>query len=254
MVPGTGGEIGRGFWTHGNSKMTGASPDMIAQLLYNEENLLKRYPTLTEAAGCEINVLEEIYCSNYMTAAEGAPEQDPTIWNDEFYMQDRLSNFTAYGPMIWNRFFDVIPPFLEDEYLDAVRGLPPEKRNRPHVHRAIIEKGAVRLSDLRLVPSGSRFSTLFDDGKPGFWDWKPLRKIQFRSYRKQPAQDYDGWLRAESDFVAGILNDSGLSLWDLFAQESVLKLFRDHLSGRNAGKMVCRIMTIALSEQSLRDA
>ncbi len=250
VIPGIGGEIGRSFWSLPNSiSNLDESPEQIAELLFSRENILRKYQTIADSISTELKELKDIYSGNYVAAADQSIEKHPIAWNDEFYLRERLPNFTSFGPLIWNKFFNVILPFLEEEYLGIVRALPYSKKSRPYIHASIISSASRELANIRLVPSGMRFSSLFPHKRFQFDNFKPVRKIIARSHRKPSAQNYPGWLRSEKTFITGIIErNSELELWEIIPQSHVKDLYQAHLAGKDHSKLLCRILTVLLTE------
>lgn len=247
VIPGINGEYGRSFWPCDTKKYATLSREDIASLLFQSETITRknRYANLFTENAIKIKEdLEQEYVQKFVDSARCARFDHPVAWQDEFYLRDRVRTFTAFGGVIWDRFFRLELPFLDPEYVLAVRSLPPEHRIMPEIHIAVIKKNKDSLTQIPLFPSG-RYLCGGNMDHPGHALVQSMKRLTGKRRAKSP-QDYARWLREESAFFTPIIRRAAQSACGLVHEKEVIRLWKAHLSGKDHHRILCRLMTLVL--------
>jgi hypothetical protein len=248
VVPGIGGEIGRGFWRL-PAIMKGEAyyPTSLATQLFNRENLFTDSKLRSVLPANMVSLLPQLqkeYEAIYRSCCDDAMIDHPVAWHDEFYFKERIRNFTAFGPVIWNQFFHVTLPFLKYPYLDGMRYLSHTHRKRPLVHSEIIRRNEPELLNLRLIPSGGKMNSLHIHRHLLRTKWS-LQKRFHRSRRLSP-QNYARWFREEMPFVSDQLTMCKSGAGEFFEFPALETVISRHMSGDDHHKLLGRFLTLSL--------
>jgi hypothetical protein len=245
-VPGLNGEYGRAFWPVQDGNPAGMTLEEAAENLFSKEIVTRsgRYEELFERdAVAMIENCFEKYVRRYCEAAECACYQHPAAWNDEFYLRDRVRSFSAFGGVIWSSFFMLQTPFLENEYIQSVRSLPPKLRSGPYIHSKVIEKLHPKLLRIPLYPSGKPLKNRWYD-----FAANGLRRQMTGSKRRKGAQDYPNWLRDEAAFLEPFIQKAHDSFCGFIRKDMVKRLWTEHQSGADHHQILCRLLTSAMMD------
>lgn len=247
VIPGINGEYGRRFWTAGVNGKVVVSIEEVGSQLFNIESLIrkKQYQNLLTDEGYRLyQDLKNSYLTAYENAAELARFKHPIAWNDEFYLRERVRSFTAFGGVIWNSRFYLKLPFLDYNYIQAMRTLPPDQRMGLSVHTEIIRKTHPELLQKKLFPSGLPMCPkTIDHGKRFLL--RNLVRVTGRKQRKSP-QSYAAWLRNEARFISPLIENISDATCGLVRQDQVKKLWQEHLRGKDHHQVICRLITMTL--------
>ncbi|MBN1297395.1 hypothetical protein JXA80_11490 [bacterium] len=247
VMPGINGEYGRAFWRKSIPPDSRPAVETMGETLFGIESLMRknRYlDLLTPDGHRQIDRIRADYISEYVEAAQSARFDHPTAWNDEFYLRHRVRSFTAFGAVIWGSCFSLELPFLNSDYILAMRSLPPSERQAAIVHAEIIRRCAPELNRIRLHPSGQMI-------QPSPYDH--LRRTLNRVIRRlHPSKhtrshhDYAGWMRNERRFVEPLIKRSVESACGLVHETEVQRLWREHLAGKDHHRILARLITLAV--------
>jgi hypothetical protein len=168
----------------------------------------------------------------------------PQIDLDWIYLLRRIPLFIIWGPYVWNSDFQVIMPFMNFHYLQAVVGLPSWERLGALVHAAVIKSVNPRFLKIPLVPSGQLLEPKI--GERWRVRWR-LKKASLMGISQRGPQRYDLWLRKEAAFVESVLFSNYAVDRGLFRIEGIRKVWRDHMSGGNQTSVLCTLLTLELA-------
>jgi hypothetical protein len=245
-IPGSNGEYGRAFWSTKQESASGQTPEQIAENLFEGETgkTINRYSGLfTPEAAPVIESCRATYRERYCETAECARYSHPVAWNDEFYLRNRLRTFSVFGPVIWGSFFTLEIPFLEYDYVQSVRALPPKLRTGPKLHGEIIRRTNPKLLSIPLYPGGVRLQE-----QPLGMLLNGLRnRLQGRRGHKS-VQNYATWLRDEKAFIGPFLQQAHRSFCGLVDGETVTRLWKEHLAGADHHRLLCRLLTPVMAD------
>lgn len=239
VIPGSNGEYGRAFWPETRSSRP--SVEQVALSLFGRQTGARknRYASLlTPDARSVIETCRQMYLERYSRIADNARYRHPIAWNDEFYLRDRVRSFSIFGAVIWGSFFALALPFLEYDYVQAVRALPPELRAGPDLQREIIRRGHPKLLSVPLYPSGRVL-------QPRFFDriFSGVRRRLLRRRAHISVQNYAEWLRIERAFIEPFVEKAHQSFCGLVDDAIVKRLWTEHLAGADHHRILCRLIT-----------
>ena len=249
VLPGINGEYGRGFWLRGEGWRDGISVEDSASLLFHSALITRkgRYKNLfvpeTEQA---VDQLLAEFIERYNLVAEHSRFSHPIAWNDEFYLRERVRSFTAFGGVIWGSFFRLELPFLESDYVQAVRNLPPVKRKDPAIHTEIIRRTCPGLLRIALYPSNRMMAHRLRD-LPSMMFRKMLGSISDRRLGKR-VHDYAQSLRKERAFMEPFILKSAESACGLVHPETVVRIWNEHRKGTDHHRILARLATLAIAD------
>ncbi len=243
-IPGTNGEYGRVFWKVDSNNTKYPSVEQVAQniLVLQTGSKKNRYASLLTPDAASIReTCRQNYLDRYCRAADCALYQHPIAWNDEFYLRDRLRSFSVFGSVIWGSYFSLELPFLEYDYVQHVRALPPGVRAGPKLHCEIIRRSKPKLLSVPLYPSGAMmqpcFSSMLLSG---------IRKRLMRQRADKYVQNYAQWLRKERSFIEPFVQKAHQSFCGLVDDAIVKKLWTEHLAGADHHRVLFRLITPAM--------
>ncbi len=247
IIPGVGGEYGRCFWPFPPTHAGLQTRNAIAVALFDRQNVNrgKDYHHLFRApARPLLKDLQESMIQAYITASSNAQFCHPIAWNDEYYLNERVRNFTIMGALIWDQFIDIELPFLEPGYIRKVRSLLPLHRNSPLIHSHIIKQQSEALLKIPLYPSFTRLSKSILDKLHA----RLLKNIQHLFYNPVTItpQPYAQWFRMEADFINSIIYEKNIMLEEIVDMNYIHKLWEKHIKGEDHHKIIGRILTIKL--------
>ncbi|MBN1879850.1 hypothetical protein JW823_07040 [bacterium] len=249
-IPGLNGEYGRSFWKADDCRMGNCSEGDIAFQLFNLVDITKkrRYAKLfSKETEPILNQLRDEFIERYRLCAEFARYSHPVAWNDEFYLRERVRSFTSFGAVIWNSIFHLVLPFLDSDYIQAVRHLPPQLRIEPQIHCEIIRRTYPALLRVPLHPKDRPLELKFLDFI-GIAARKLMKKLTAGRHRKS-AQNYPGWLREGSAFWEQLLVKAHESACGLIDPSVVQGLWKEHKNGADHHRILCRLATLYLSDE-----
>lgn len=243
-IPGTNGEYGRVFWAMDSNNSKYPTDEQTAQSLYERQTSGKknRYPSLlTPEAASVVETCRQRYIERYCRTAECARYQHPIAWNDEFYLRDRLRSFSVFGAVIWGSYFSLELPFLEYDYVQHVRALPPGLRTGPKLHCEIIRRSQPKLLSVPLYPSGTLLQPCFCGSLRSC-----IRRGLMKQKEQKQVQNYAHWLRMEKNFIEPFIQKVHQSFCGLVDDAIVKKLWKEHLAGVDHHRILWRLITPAM--------
>jgi len=247
VIPGINGEYGRCFWKHEKHYSSQIKPEEIARKLFHQESIFrkKRYQKVfTEKAISMMGALEDNYIQRYQDASELSFYKNPIAWNDEFYLRDRVRSFTVFGAVIWDSVFKLELPFLNFDYIQAVRSLEPQQRVEKKLQKLILRKTNPELLSLVLYPSELPFEPATKDRALRF-----VRRTLKRIIRQKPGrnpQNYVKWLKDEAAYISPLLEQAEKATCGLIRSDAVEELWAEHLKGFDHHRILCRILTLII--------
>ncbi len=247
IVPGINGEYGRAFWAMPGEQTAGISVEEAAKNLFLNQILTRdsRYEDLFERDALPmIETIFENWVRRYCDAAECACYAHPLAWNDEFYLRERVRSFSSFGAVIWSAFFTTETPFLENDYIQSVRTLPPKLRSKPNIHIRIIQKLKPKLLRIPLFPSGKPLTNRWYD-----FAGNTLRRQLNGKHGRQGAHNYAEWLRKDSDFLEPLIQKAHEHFCGFIRQDMVKKLWAEHQSGVDHHRVICRLLTPVMVDE-----
>ena len=155
VLPGTNGEFGRAFWPHNFFRGAENAADFWSRFFvlnfHLNDHIIKSifHPPWDEAILSTIHDIQHEYTTD-ISIDESAPQIDL----DWIYLLRRIPDFVIWGPYVWGSALQVVMPFLDYCYVEAVAGLPPVQRLGPSVHRLVMQLGNPKLLKIPLAPSG----------------------------------------------------------------------------------------------------
>ncbi|MCD4653992.1 hypothetical protein K8T06_08650 [bacterium] len=247
IIPGINGEYGRHFWSVGSNNKLVNTPEEIGRKLFAVETLTRKNhykKILTDKAIKLLDVLENEYVRRYIDASKCALFQHPVAWNDEFYLRDRVRSFTAYGGVLWASRFKLELPFLDTEYIQTIRSLPPQERLNNKIQKEIIKRTNSEFLNISLYPSGLPLEPSTIHRSLRFFR-RNLCRMAGRKLGRSP-QNYAKWMRDEASYIEPLLKQSVHAFCGLIREDAVKVLWKEHLAGVDHHRVLCRLLTLVL--------
>lgn len=247
VIPGIGGEYGRNFWKRSTLSFADSIESTVPELssdIFRTENKLERKRNFARVMKSQDfqHILANEYARSFASAACNVRFPDPLATLDEFYLHNRTRHFTIFGPLIWGRYFDVFLPFLDTNYLNAIRALPCQFRRSSNVHSTIIQSRHPELMKLRLVPSGQIPENGFK--QPDHHGW--VSKIRRSLGRTNRMRSYATLLRKNHRFVQELLENPDSDLAQIVSYSEIRKAWSMHRLGMNNAQLIARFLTLSL--------
>lgn len=245
VLPGTNGEFGRAFWRPdfflGAENAADFWKRFFVLNFHSNESFIRSvfHPSWAEALLSTVPDVQNEHRAD-ISISGSAPQTDL----DWIYLLRRIPDFIIWGPYVWGSALQVVMPFLDCSYLEAVVGLPPAQRLGPSVHRLIMQKGNPNLLKIPLAPSGYSLEPKFGE------QWRVRWRRTVRSLTgisPGSPQKYASWLRQEARFVESILFSDHTFDRRIFRIEGLRKLWADHMQGNDQTSLLCKLLTIELA-------
>jgi Asparagine synthase len=245
VLPGTNGEFGRAFWPHKYFLRIESPADFWNRFFalnfhFNEHSIRSIfYPPWDDALLSTIRDIQNEYVTD-ISISGNAPQIDL----DWIYLLRRVPDFIIWGPYVWNSALQVVMPFLNCRYLEAVAGLPPAHRLGPSVHKLVMQSGNPKLLEIPRAPSGYMLEPKFGERWRALW----RRTVSsLKGVSQGSPQKYASWLREEARFVEFILFSDHIADRGLFRIEEIRKLWNNHMRGGDQTSLLCKLLTVELA-------